>query len=249
MSLTDTALANRLLALADDELVLAHRNSEWTGHAPILEEDIGLANLAQDELGHATLWYELRQPLTGQTPDQLVYFRHPEEWRNVQLTEWPRGDWAFTMLRQFLFDAYELALLTRLAESPHTGLAHTAAQIRREELYHLRHSGAWVRRLGLGTEESHRRMQAALTRLWPLSAQLFAPLPDEALLVQAGYFPPLAEVRQDWLARVTPALTAAELTPPTLGGTDLRRDQHSPHLTELLAELQSVARADPEAEW
>ena len=110
-------LTQKLLALADDELILAHRNSEWIGHGPILEEDIALANIAQDELGHANLWYELHQTLTGDEPDDLAFFREADQFRNVQLVELPRGDWAFTMLRQYLFDAYELLLLDQLRHS------------------------------------------------------------------------------------------------------------------------------------
>ncbi|MGH7428237.1 MAG: 1,2-phenylacetyl-CoA epoxidase subunit PaaC, partial [Candidatus Methylomirabilaceae bacterium] len=163
----DLAVAARVLALADDELILAHRDSEWTGHAPILEEDIGLANIAQDELGHAGLWYGIYRSLVGHDPDRMVFFREAGDWRCVQLVELPKGDWAFTMLRQYLFDAYEHVLLTQLAQSRHEGVAAAAAKIRQEELYHSRHTSAWVRRLGLGTAESHRRTQDALDALWP----------------------------------------------------------------------------------
>ncbi|MCS6911212.1 MAG: phenylacetate-CoA oxygenase subunit PaaC, partial [Anaerolineales bacterium] len=150
MTEIERALAEKLLALADDELILAHRNSEWTGHAPILEEDIALANIAQDELGHAMLYYELHCALAGGTPDRLAFFREAADFRNVQLVELPKGDWAFTMLRQYLFDAYELALLAQLTHSAHRPLAEVAAKVRNEELYHYKHTGAWVRRLGLG---------------------------------------------------------------------------------------------------
>lgn len=249
MTPLDSALAARLLALADDELILAHRNSEWTGHAPILEEDIGLANLAQDELGHAQLWYGLHQTLTGAAPDALVFFRDPPDWRNVQLVELPKGDWAFTMLRQYLFDAYELALLARLAQSRHAGVAQTAAKIHTEELYHYRHSSAWVRRLGVGTDESHRRMQAALDELWPYTAQLFLPGADEDELVKASITPPLAEVHEAWAAKVLPWLEAANLTIPLAPTRTPQRAEHTPQLANLLAEMQSVARSDPAAEW
>lgn len=248
-TLLDSVLAARLLALGDDELILAHRNSEWTGHAPILEEDIGLANLAQDELGHAALWYGLAQPVVGKTPDELAFFRDAADWRNAQLLELPKGDWAFTMLRQYLFDAYELALDTRLAESRNEGVAHVAAKIRTEELYHYRHSSAWVKRLGLGTVESHRRMQAALDVLWPHTAQLFAPLPNEEFLVEAGVLLRLTEVHEAWAANVLPWLEAAALTIPLAPTVIPSRAAHTPHLAALLAEMQSVARSDPAAEW
>lgn len=249
MTEIERVLAEKLLAFADDEMILAHRNSEWTGHAPILEEDIALANIAQDELGHAQLWYGLYQSLNGATPDALVFFRDPVDWRNVQLVELPRGDWAFTMLRQYLFDSYELAQLARLVESRHAEVAQTAAKIQKEELYHQRHSSAWVRRLGLGTEESHRRMQAALDALWPYTAQLFAPGEEEEALVKAGITPPPVEVHEAWAANVLPWLEAAGLDIPLAPTVTPRRDEHTPHLAALLAEMQSVARSDPAAEW
>ena len=185
------ALAARLLASADDELILAQRNAGWTGHAPILEEDIALANIAQDELGHATIWYGLVETLTGEDPDRLAFFREPGQFRSAQIVEQPRGDWAFTMLRQYLFDAYELTLLSRLVASAYQPAADAAARMRNEEIYHYRHSSAWVRRLGLGTDESHRRMQRALDELWPLTGQLFSAQPGDDLLVAAGFWPPL----------------------------------------------------------
>ncbi|MCL4257815.1 MAG: phenylacetate-CoA oxygenase subunit PaaC [Anaerolineales bacterium] len=152
------ALSGYLIALADDELILGHRDSEWTGHAPILEEDIAFANLALDEIGHAKLWYELAADLLGEDkttyPDKLVYFREPAQFRNMQLVELPKGDWAFSTLRQYLFDAFEALRLEALSQSSYTPLAEIAARIRTEELYHLRHSQAWVPRLGLGTQDS-----------------------------------------------------------------------------------------------
>jgi ring-1,2-phenylacetyl-CoA epoxidase subunit PaaC len=245
-----TALVARLTALADDELILAHRNAEWTGHAPILEEDIAIANIAQDELGHATLYYGLVQNLSGVEPDQLVFFRDGPDFRNVQLVELPKGDWAFTMLRQFLFDAYEAVLLEALVESCYAPLAEASAKIRPEELYHLRYSRAWVERLGLGTAESHRRLQSALDRLWPLTGQLFGDLPGQRLLGQAGFFPDLAPLRSRWEALVRPQLDIAELRrPQPEPARKVARSEHTTHLTELLAAMQLVARLDPAAEW
>ena len=130
------ALVARLTAMADDELILSHRNAEWTGHAPLLEEDIALANLAQDELGHATTIYGLVEELTGESPDKLAFFRDAEAFRNVQLVELPKGDWAFTMLRQYLFDVYEHVLYEALLKSSYQPLADVVTKFRGEELYH-----------------------------------------------------------------------------------------------------------------
>lgn len=249
MTDTERALAQKLLALADDELILAHRNAEWTGHAPILEEDIGLANIAQDELGHAMLYYDLHCALAGGDPDKLVFFRDPAAFRNVQLVELPKGDWAFTILRQYLFDAYEMALLAQLVHSTHKPLAEVAAKIRTEELYHYKHSSAWVKRLGLGTEESQRRMQAALDVQWLPAQQLFRQSESEPALVSGGVVPPLSAVRAEWQSRVVSWLTDSGLRVPDVSPATITREQHTPHLAVLLNDLQQVARLDPEAEW
>jgi ring-1,2-phenylacetyl-CoA epoxidase subunit PaaC len=246
------ALANWLLAHADDELILAHRSSEWTGHAPILEEDIALANIAQDELGHAIQWYGLLTELRCQSssyPDQLVYEREAADWRNCQLVELPNGDWAFTMLRQYLVDVYEHVLLEQLEHSQHQAIASIATKIRREELYHLRHSSTWVKRLALGTDESHRRMHAALDMQWPYAGQLFMPLQDDALLVEAGYIPSMTELQQSWLAITMPTFTECSLIVPETPSYSFTREHHTPHLRHLLDDLQQVARLDPQAVW
>ena len=244
------ALIHKLTALADDELILSHRDAEWTGHAPILEEDIALANIAQDELGHAAVYYGLVCDLTGDDPDDLAFFRGAADFRNVQMVELPKGDWAFTMLRQFFFDAYEYAHLLALQASAYPPLAAAAARICREETYHLRHTQAWVERLGLGTIESQKRMQSALETLMPYVNQLFQPLPDEAALVNARVVPLLSDVRQDWAGIVLPHLEASGLRIPQPLGSPIRsRHEHTSHLVELLADMQRVARADPQAEW
>jgi ring-1,2-phenylacetyl-CoA epoxidase subunit PaaC len=248
------ALTNKLLALADDEIILAHRNSEWTGHAPILEEDIAFSNIAQDEIGHAVIWYTMMAELLGEDPesypDQLVFFRDPSGYRNAQLVELPKGDWAFTIVRQFLFDAAEILRLEELRHSQYQPLAEAANKIQKEEFYHYRHTHAWVQRLGLGTTESHRRMQAALDDIWPYTAQLFEPLPDETLLVEANFVPDPAGLHSAWRNLVVPSLEEADLVvlveamPVTAP-----RSHHTEHLPALLAEMQAVARQVPHAEW
>ncbi len=247
---TQNALQNYLLALADDELALAHRNSEWIGHAPILEEDIAIANIAQDELGHAALWYNLLCQLTGDDPDRLVYWRDAADFRSAQLLELPKGDWAFTILRQYLFDVYEVVLLDGLQESAYQPVADTAVKIRSEEIYHHRHTHTWVKRLGLGSVESHGRMQGALNELWPYALQLFIPLADEAVLVDDGCVPQRTAVYNQWLNIVQPHLADSGLEIPADAGPPTpNRAAHSPHLAGLLADLQKVAREHPGANW
>jgi ring-1,2-phenylacetyl-CoA epoxidase subunit PaaC len=247
------ALSNYLLAIADDELILGHRNSEWCGHAPILEEDIAFANLALDEIGHAFSWYGLMASLSGEEvqrfPDRVVYTRPAHEYRCIQMVELPNGDWAFSMLRQYLFDAAENVRLLALQNSQYTPLAETAGAIRREELYHLRHTQAWIRRLGLGTDESSRRLQAALDKLWPYTFHLFWESGQDALLPGAGLVPEQPFLQGEWEVQVIPFLRECGLTLPEAPLPALQRREHTPYLDELLAEMQSVARMDPEAEW
>lgn len=248
------ALANYLTALGDDELILAHRNSEWTGHAPILEEDIAFANLALDELGHASAWYRLAAELLDQDldrhPDQLVFWRPASEFRNVRMVELPNGDWAFSMLRQYLFDTSEDVRLAALTGSQHPGLAQAAAKVRTEELYHRRHTRAWVRRLGLGTHESNGRMQGALEELFPHARQVFAEIAGELELAQAGLVPRSDGLLSSWVALVTGELTGCNLRIPDGNlSKPAGRNEHTSHLERLVAEMQEVARLEAGVAW
>ncbi|MCP4358968.1 MAG: phenylacetate-CoA oxygenase subunit PaaC, partial [Chloroflexi bacterium] len=233
-----TAISHKLLTLADDELILAHRNSEWTGHGPILEEDVAFTNIALDEMGHAAVWYHLRQDLTGEDADTAAFFRSANEFRNVQMVELPIGDWAFSMLRQYLFDVYEMVHLAALADGSYPPLAAAAAKIRMEEVYHLRHTQSWVRWLGLGTEESQQRMQAALNELWPYAQQLFMPLSEETLLVAEAVCSPGGNLHDEWWQLVTQYLADSGLEIPQNNASPANgRHQHTPHLTTLLNEM------------
>ncbi|MGE5223523.1 MAG: 1,2-phenylacetyl-CoA epoxidase subunit PaaC [Omnitrophica WOR_2 bacterium] len=251
------ALAAQLLAMADDELILGHRDSEWCGHAPILEEDIAFANIALDEIGHASIWYSLLAELLGEDPqtyaDRQVYFRDSRDFRNIQMVELANGDWAFSMLRQYLWDSSELVRLEALLTSAYTPVAEAADKIRKEELYHHRHTRLWIERLGQGTEESHRRLQQALNELWSYSLQIFEPLPGETLLVQNGYVPDPAQLKANWVEQILPAFETAglEIPEPENQGriSPLQRDQHTPAFKILVTDMQSVARLEPDAEW
>jgi len=244
-------LTAKLLALADDEFLLGHRNSEWTGHAPILEEDIAFANIAQDEIGHAILWYNALKDLTGSDPDQLTFFREAAGWRNAQLCELPKGDWAFTMVRQYLFDAAELVRLNETIHSANQIIVEISNKIQPEEVYHYRHTSNWVKRLGLGTEESHRRMQTALDALWPYALQLFEPVSGEEGLVQAGITPPSQAQKAAWAGVVGPWLKDSGLQIPEPMASQIKsREQHSEHLSTLIEEMQTVAHLEgPDVKW
>ena len=248
---TKAALRDYLIALADDELLIGHRDSEWSGHAPILEEDIAFSNLAQDEMGHALTWYTLAHELGAPDPDHTAFFRSASEFRNATLVELPVGDWAFTVVRQYVFDAAEQVRYIALRESTYRPLADAAAKLHSEERYHIMHSRGWVQRLGDATEESHRRMQAALDLAWPHALGLFEPISGESVLVAAGIKPNEESLREQWLAQVESVLEAATLVPPqavpaVLGG---RQGQHTEHLGVLLSEMQKVAHMEPNAVW
>ena len=248
------ALEAKLLGLGDDEFILGHRNSEWTGHGPILEEDIAFANLSLDELGHGILWYRIVASLRGKDPetypDKLVYQRAARDFRNVDVVALPHTDWAFSMLRQYLFDAYESIHVPALAASKYQPIAEAAVKIKQEEVYHLYHTRAWVQRLGLGTDESRRRMQTALDQLWVPFQQLFASGPAESLLVEAGIVPDLRKIYVEWNDAVVPFLESCALVVPENAVVPaMRQPASANYMQPLIAELQEVSKIAPDAVW
>ncbi|MBX3175017.1 MAG: phenylacetate-CoA oxygenase subunit PaaC [Gemmatimonadaceae bacterium] len=242
-----------LLRLGDDRLLLGHRMSEWTGHGPILEEDIATANIALDLIGQAAQFLRLAGELEGQGRDEdaLAYWRDGTKFRNCLLVELPKGDFGDTMVRQFLFDAYSVLLLEALATSGHEGLAAIAAKALKEDKYHLRHSSEWVVRLGDGTDESHARVQASLDRLWRYTGELFLRDEVDEAVAALGVAVDHGALKSRWDALVDDVLKRATLTRPAdlpwqQGG---RRGRHTEHIGHLLATMQSVARAHPGATW
>jgi len=230
--------------MGDNALILGQRLAEWLGHGPQLEEDIAAANIALDLIGQARLWLALAGRLEGRGRDEeaLAYQREQHEFRNCTMVELPNGDYAFTIVRRMLFDAYQRVLLERLASGADGEAAAIAAKSKKEADYHWRHSADWTLRFGDGTEESHRRAQSALDVLWPYTAELF--VRDEV--------DPEAESRRGpWLAQVEPLLEEATLAVPAAtkflsSGT---RGVHSEHLGYILAEMQFLQRAYPGARW
>lgn len=254
------AARSYLYAIADDELLIGHRDSEWTGLGPILEEDIAFSSMAQDELGHALLWYKLLEQMGEADPDRTVFLRPAEAWRNARLCELPRGDYAFSLVRQYLFDLAEALRYDALAQSPWSEMAETATKIRQEEKYHLLHGRAYLERLGKANAESQGRLQAALDEALPYALGLWEAPEGEALLVTAGLLPSSAELRLHWLRVVRRTFGAAGLELPIAGSDESpvcqveaieggRRGQHGPELDEILEAMQTLFRSDPEAEW
>ncbi len=249
----EAALNGLLLAFADDEFILGYRNSEWTGIAPMLEEDVAFSSMSQDEIGHARLFYTLLGARVGVDPDTLAYGRPPAGFRNAQFVELPRTNWAWTLVRQFLYDQYDQLRLEALAESRMTALADVVGKIRREEKYHAMHGAAWMRRLAQGTPEARRRLDAVLPAAVTAAAGLFAPLPGEALLLEAGYLAqPHSALAATWQDRVGAFFADLGVPlppvppPPEAGG---RVGQHTPEFDPLWDELTIVYRIDPAARW
>ncbi len=239
--------------LADDALVLAQRLSEWVSRGPQLEEDVALANIALDLLGQARtmLTYAGRLEGAGRDEDALAYLREERGFRNVQLVEIPNGDFAVTMARQLVFSAYQVELYTALQDSSHATLGAVAGKAVKEVTYHLDHARQWVVRLGDGTEESHRRMQAGLDAVWPYVDELFVGGPGIEDVVAAGVGVDPAALRPavDTCVRSVLAEATLEVPTPTWTARGGRRGIHSEHLGYLLAEMQYLHRCHPGASW
>lgn len=242
-----------LLRRGDTALVLGHRVSEWCGHAPVLEEDIALANIALDLIGQARMWLTLAGEVEGKGrgENELAYLRDTWDFRNFLLAEQPNGDFGRTLMRQFLIDAYQVPLLQALETSQDHRIAEIAAKAGKETAYHLDRSADLVIRLGDGTPESRRRMQDALDRLWPFTGELFTSDGVDAAMVQARLAPDPATLRTEWQETVDAVLSEATLQPPVSefahsGGLSGR---HSEHLGHMLAQMQFLQRAYPGATW
>ncbi len=254
----DEKLVPLLMALADDELVLGYRDSEWTGIAPLLEEDVALSSMAQDEIGHARMFYEMVSGILDKSPDSIALGREPSGFHHCRLVERPRGDWAYSMARQFLYDAADGVRLEMLTRSTHKPLALGVAKVIREEKYHRMHGESWIGKLAHGTDESHRRLEAALLQLWPDLPGFFEPVEGEAELVKAGVLPePFSALLPRWWQVVEPVLARHGLHGPNLGlnafsdhsGYGGREGRHSEDFVKLWNEMTLVYGVDPEAVW
>ncbi|MGB1254901.1 MAG: 1,2-phenylacetyl-CoA epoxidase subunit PaaC [Thiolinea sp.] len=239
--------------LGDDSLVLGHRLSEWCSHGPFLEEDLALQNVALDYLGRARMYYTYAAELEGEgrTEDDFAYLRDARQFSNLLIHELPRGDFAFTMVRQLFIDVFNSLWLKQMVQSEDQTLSGIAAKGIKETRYHLRRSHEWTLRLGDGTEESHRRMQKAVEGLWGYTHEMFDVDELEQQLITAGIAADNTELRAQWLAQVTAILTEATLTVPEDGWAVRggRTGYHSENLGHLLTELQSVHRAYPGVTW
>lgn len=249
------ALRKLLYSMADDDLIIAHRNSEWTGIGPILEEDIAFSSIAQDKLGHSQALYTiLHTELGEEEPDTIAFGRSESEFTCCRFVELPIGDYAFSLMRHLLFDLADQLRFELLESSTFEPLARLARKVRGEIKYHLFHGVTWVRKLGgEGNEESRARMQSALDEAFPFALGIFEPRPGDQLLVDEGVFIGEDELRERWLLALSNIVAESSLRMPEVETLDAeyggRQGNHTEYLAPLLEEMTEVFRIDPEAAW
>lgn len=254
LSATDTNKIQYLLHLADNCLILAHRNSEWCGHGPVLEQDIAITNITLDLIGQSRNLFQYAALLNGDgaTEDSFAYLRKEAEYRNCLLCEQPNGDWAQTTLRQFLFSVYQFLLYEKLQHSGDEQIAAIAAKALKEVTYHVRWSSEWVIRLGDGTRESHQRMLIAIDQLWMFSQEFFIPADFEKKAYINGYGAEPSSIKKQWQQKIGSVFTEATLPLPSYnawmqqGG---KQGRHTEHLGYILSEMQYMQRTYPGCEW
>lgn len=257
MSATSTvsreALFDYVLRLADTALILGQQNARWCGHAPILEEDMAISNIALDQIGQARLLLTLAGEIEGKGRDEdaLAFLRDGPAFRNLLIVERPNGDFAQTTARNLVVDAFLLELYCALAHSTDQRLAGIAAKAAKECAYHFRHSSGWTIRLGDGTEESHARMQRAIDGLWMWTGEMFTADAVERAIADAGIGPDPASLKPAWDERIAAVLDEATLIRPKDGWMQKggKQGEHSEHLGYIIAEMQFLPRAYPGATW
>ncbi len=247
------AIKELLYKMADDLLVLGHRNSEWTGLGPILEEDIAFSSMAQDKIGHSQALFQILHTLGEPEPDTNAFMREAKQFHNSQFVELQNDDYDFSTIRHFLFDHADQLRFDSLAGSSFEPLAKVARKIKGELKYHVFHADIWLNKLGNGNEESHARMQTALNHAWNYALGIFEQGSFEQQLIAENVFEGEASLQSKWLAVVSPIIEKANLKipdekdwTPVLGG---RKGYHTEHLDQLVNEMSEVFRIDPGAEW
>ncbi|MES2380841.1 MAG: 1,2-phenylacetyl-CoA epoxidase subunit PaaC [Bacteroidota bacterium] len=242
-----------LYKMADDLLVLGHRNSEWTGLGPILEEDIAFSSMAQDKIGHSQALFQILHELGEAEPDTNAFMREAKQFHNAQLLELPNDDYDFSTIRHFLFDHADQLRFDNLANSSFEPLAKVARKIKGELKYHVFHADIWLNKLGNGNEESHARMQTALNHAWNYALGIFEESKLEKELIDNNVFEGEVSLKNRWLAVITPLIEKANLKipdekhwAPVLGG---RTGYHTEHLEQLVNEMSEVFKIEPNAEW
>lgn len=249
--MNQTALKDLLYKMADDQLIIGHRNSEWTGMGPILEEDIAFSSMAQDKVGQSQALYELLHQLGEGEPDQVAFMRNADQFHNCQMVELPNGEYDFSLIRHFLFDTAEAIRFDMLTKSSYEPLAQLAKKIQGELRYHTMHANTWIKQLGTATEESIARLQQSLNELYPYALGIFEVSEYEVDIINDGLFEGEEALKAKWLDRVNEIIGQTHLELPTdaapvFGG---RKGEHTEHLQPLLDEMSEVFKIDPTAEW
>lgn len=249
----DTARYNAVTHLGDNALILGHRISEWCGHGPVLEQDIAMTNIALDLIGQARMYLEYAGRLSGEekSDDDMAYRRDVLDFKNFLVTELPNGDYADTIARQFVFDQWHFLFLSALQQSTDETLSAIAQKSLKEVTYHKRWSAEWVVRLGDGTDESKEKMQRAIDDIWMFTGELFTQTDEEKELVKEGVLPNAEALKSTWDSEVKRILDEATLSLPgdewmQSGG---KTGYHTEHLGFILAEMQFLPRAYPDATW
>jgi ring-1,2-phenylacetyl-CoA epoxidase subunit PaaC len=251
--MSELAIKELLYKIADDLLIIGHRNSEWTGFGPLLEEDIAFSSMAQDKIGQSHALYQMLHQLGEQMPDTIAFTRNAEQFHNCILTELPNGEYDFSLIRHFLFDhslSIRFELLTQSAFQP---LAELAVKVRGELKYHTLHANTWLKKLGTATDESIERLQKSLDFALPYALGIFEPSPYEKEIINDGFFAGERVAYEKWQVKIREVLSQTRLVLPNLaditpviGG---RGGEHSEHLQPLLDEMSEVFKIDPTAEW
>lgn len=251
--MTEEALKDLLYKIADDQLIIGHRNSEWTGVGPLLEEDIAFSSMAQDKVGHSLAFYNLLHELGEQDPDTIAFTRNAEQFHNCQLVELPIGEYDFSLIRHFLFDHAELIRFQMLADCPVDEIAQVAKKLRGEVKYHVMHANTWISQLSNSTEEAKERLQKSLEEALPYALGIFEPSTFEKEIVDAGIYLGEKAIEEQWKENIAAALEDSALSlpdwnliTPVYGG---RYGKHTEHLQPLLEEMSEVFRVDPTADW
>lgn len=251
--MNEPALKELLYKMADDLLILGHRNSEWTGMGPILEEDIAFSSMAQDKIGQSHALFQLLHQLGEQAPDTVAFTRNAEQFHNCVLVELPNQEYDFSLIRHFLFDTADALRWEMLSRSSYEPLAQLARKIQGELRYHTLHANTWVKQLGSANEDSIGRLQRSLDEAIPFALGMFEESPYESALITEKVFEGEAMLKSLWMAQVEKVISATRLHLPdwklinTVRGG--RMGKHSPHLQPMLDEMSEVFRMDPTAEW
>lgn len=249
--MNQTALKELLYKMADDQLILGHRNSEWTGFGPLLEEDIAFSSMAQDKVGQSHALYQLLHSLGEGEPDQVAFMRNAEQFHNCKMVELPNGEYDFSLVRHFLYDTADALRFEMLKSSAYEPLAQLAQKIIGELRYHTMHANTWIKQLGTATEESKARLQTSLNELYPYALGMFEVSEYESDLISDNIFAGEEVLKEKWLAKVAEIIDQTELKlpaegVPVFGG---RKGEHTEHLQPLLDEMSEVFKIDPTAEW